>query len=185
MQLFHLTKSEVNQISKTVQWFENCLKQRHAGTWLSRLPWTKMKKIEQVRGLSVPNPYHCATDASSLDGDIWSTLHPPAWKRKSWTITKPLKYRREVLHLYRWSTHTQTCIHTYIHTHIYTYIHTYKTTHTNIHTYIHYIHYTHYTHYTHTYIHTYILTYLHTYIQTYIHYIHTDSTCIQYITYIY
>ena len=29
-----------------------------------------MKKIEQVRGLSVPNPYHCATDASSLDGDI-------------------------------------------------------------------------------------------------------------------
>ena len=31
---------------------------------------------------------------------------PPAWKRKSWTITKPLKYRREVLHLYRWSTQT-------------------------------------------------------------------------------
>ena len=30
----------------------------------------EMKKIEQVRGLSVPNPYHCATDASSLDGDI-------------------------------------------------------------------------------------------------------------------
>ena len=43
---------------------------RLAGSWLSRLPRTKMKKIEQVRGLSVPNPYHCATDASSLDGDI-------------------------------------------------------------------------------------------------------------------
>ena len=28
---------------------------RHAGTWLSRSPLTKMKKIEQVRGLSVPN----------------------------------------------------------------------------------------------------------------------------------
>ena len=54
---------------------------RLAGSRLGRLPWTKMKKIEQVRGLSVPNPYHCATDASSLDGDIWSTLHPPAWKR--------------------------------------------------------------------------------------------------------
>ena len=30
----------------------------------------KLKNIEQVRGLSVPNPYHCATDASSLDGEI-------------------------------------------------------------------------------------------------------------------
>ena len=65
---------------------------RLAGSWLSRLPRTKIKKIEQVRGLSVPNPYHCATDASSLDGDIWSTLHPPA--------------KLEVLHLYRWFTHT-------------------------------------------------------------------------------
>ena len=27
-------------------------------------------KTEQVRALSVPNPYHCATDESSLDGDI-------------------------------------------------------------------------------------------------------------------
>ena len=43
---------------------------RRAGSWLGRLPLTEMKKIEQVRGLSVPNPYHCATDASSLDGDI-------------------------------------------------------------------------------------------------------------------
>ena len=41
-----------------------------------------LKKIEQVRGLSVPNPYHCATDASSLDGHIWSTLRPPAWNEK-------------------------------------------------------------------------------------------------------
>ena len=66
-------------IAKTVQLIDlKTVGKRHAGTWLSRLPWTKMKKIEQVRGLSVPNPYHCATDASSLDGDIWSTLHPPA-----------------------------------------------------------------------------------------------------------
>ena len=46
------------------------VEKRDAGSWLSRLPWTKMKKIEQVRGLSVSSPYHCATDASSLDGDI-------------------------------------------------------------------------------------------------------------------
>ena len=77
------------------------------------LPWTEMKKIEQVRGLSVPNPYHCATDASSLDGDIWSTLHRPAWKRNQ-NIMKhnknksAPKYRIEVLHLYRWSTHRHT-----------------------------------------------------------------------------
>ena len=30
----------------------------------------------KLNGLSVLNPYHCATDASSLDGDMWSTLHP-------------------------------------------------------------------------------------------------------------
>ena len=61
----------ISQIAKTVQLFDlKTVGKRHAGTWLSRLPWTKMKKIEQVRGLSVPNPYHCATDASSLDGDI-------------------------------------------------------------------------------------------------------------------
>ena len=41
---------------------------RHGGSWVEPLPISE--KIEQVRGLSVPNPYHCATDASSLDGDI-------------------------------------------------------------------------------------------------------------------
>ena len=54
------------------------------------LAWpVAMDENEQVRGLSVPNPYHCATDASSLDGDIWSTLHPPAnmiQKRKTTKI---------------------------------------------------------------------------------------------------
>ena len=58
---------------------------------LSLFPF--LKKIEQVRGLSVPNPYHCATDASSLDGDIWSTLHPPAymaWK-SCWNNNKRTK----------------------------------------------------------------------------------------------
>ena len=59
--------------------------------------------IEQVRGLSVPNPYHCATDASSLDGDIWSTLHPPALFRKG---EDGRKKKREVLHLFRCYTHT-------------------------------------------------------------------------------
>ena len=43
--------------------------------------------LKQVRGLSVLNPYHYATDASSLDGDIWSILHPPA----NWLVTKSLK----------------------------------------------------------------------------------------------
>ena len=67
-----------NRTGKNQIWFESRFEIRLAGSRLGRLPWTKMKKIEQVRGLSVPNPYHCATDASSLDGDIWSTLHPPA-----------------------------------------------------------------------------------------------------------
>ena len=43
--------------------------------------------LKQVRGLSVLNPYHYATDASSCDGDIWSILHPPA----NWLVTKSLK----------------------------------------------------------------------------------------------
>ena len=67
-----------NRTGKNQIWFESRFEIRLAGSRLGRLPRTKMKKIEQVRGLSVPNPYHCATDASSLDGDIWSTLHPPA-----------------------------------------------------------------------------------------------------------
>ena len=83
-----------NRTGKNQIWFESRFEIQLAGSRLGRLPWTKMKKIEQVRGLSVPNPYHCATDASSLDGDIWSTLHPPA--------------KKEVLHLYRWFTHTHT-----------------------------------------------------------------------------
>ena len=64
---------------------------RHGGSWVEPLPISE--KIEQVRGLSVPNPYHCATDASSLDGDIWSTLHPPAymaWKT-CWNNNKRTK----------------------------------------------------------------------------------------------
>ena len=66
-----LVLMQLSQIAKTVQLLGlKTVEKRHAGSWLSRLPWTKMKKIEQVRGLSVPNPYHCATDASSLDGDI-------------------------------------------------------------------------------------------------------------------
>ena len=66
-----LVLMQLSQIAKTVQSIDlKTVGKRHAGTWLSRLPWTKMKKIEQVCGLSVPNPYHCATDASSLDGDI-------------------------------------------------------------------------------------------------------------------
>ena len=67
------------KIGRKWQLCRNENENRLAGSRLGRLPWTKMKTIEQVRGLSVPNPYHCATDASSLDGDIWSTLHPPAY----------------------------------------------------------------------------------------------------------
>ena len=69
---------------------------RPEGSWLSPSPCRRNKK--QVRGLSVPNPYHCATDASSLDWDIWSTLHLPA---KTWRQV-------EVLRLFRRSTHTHT-----------------------------------------------------------------------------
>ena len=46
------------------------------GSQLSPLLWPTVKW--QVRGLSVLNEYHCATDASSMDGDMWNTLHPPA-----------------------------------------------------------------------------------------------------------
>ena len=56
MQLFHLTKSAVNQIAKTVQWIETCYnrsseegpdaaEKRHAGSWLSRLPFREMKNV--------------------------------------------------------------------------------------------------------------------------------------------
>ena len=92
--------------------------ERQAGTWLSRLPLMKMKKIEQVRGLSVPNPYHCATDASSLDGDIWSTLHPPAYiERKScWPNNKSTKQtERSFTSVQMVHTHTNT--HTHFLTH--------------------------------------------------------------------
>ena len=57
MQLFHLTKSAVNQIAKTVQWFETCLKQsseegsdaaekRLGGSWVSHVPLQKIDKTE-------------------------------------------------------------------------------------------------------------------------------------------
>ena len=37
------TGSEVTSNGKLKVWLENCLKKRHAGSWLSRVPWTKMK----------------------------------------------------------------------------------------------------------------------------------------------
>ena len=76
-----------------------------------------------------PNLYHQIKWVSSLVAVPNDLPLPPAWKRKSWTITKPLKYRREVLHQYRWSTHTQTHTQTHTHLYIYTYIHTYIHTH--------------------------------------------------------
>ena len=74
-----MVNHQIRKIGRKWQLCRNENENRLAGSRLGRLPWTKMKTIEQVRGLSVPNPYHCATDASSLDGDIWSTLHPPAY----------------------------------------------------------------------------------------------------------
>ena len=87
--------------------YEEMETNRHAGSWLSRLPWTKMNWCRYADWR--PNLYHQIKWVSSLVAVPNDLPLPPAWKRESWTITKPLKYRREVLHLYRWSTHTHTC----------------------------------------------------------------------------
>ena len=89
MQLFHLTKSAVSQIAKTVQWFENCWKQRHAGTWLSRLPFRE-KKIDA--GTSSWPSWISHFTGSFVGHSPSEMLCPPA--------------KLEVLHLYRWFTHT-------------------------------------------------------------------------------
>ena len=72
--------------NRTVVW--KLLEKRHAGSWLSRLPLTKNWKIAgklQVR-------FHRNIAASSLAADCNVPQRPPA--------------KLEVLHLYRWFTHT-------------------------------------------------------------------------------
>ena len=83
--------------------------------------------------------YHHELTMSSLGSVCQSCTAPLHEKRNSWTITKPLKCRREVLHLYRWSTHT------YIHTYIYMYVYNYICIYMHIYRYI-YIYLFIYTH---------------------------------------
>ena len=110
-QLFHLTKSAVNQIAKTVQWIETCLhgsseeghdatEKRHAGSWLSRWPLTR-----NWNGVAGTSP--------GVPGDILGSYEELRWMEPHMSSPSPCKHKieksersNEVLHLYRWSTHT-------------------------------------------------------------------------------
>ena len=63
--------------NRTVVWFENCWKKRHAGTWLSRLPLTTKLKW-QVRDSSVPEAYQSWMQPSSLGNQLQTWDCPPA-----------------------------------------------------------------------------------------------------------
>ena len=67
-----------NRTGKNHIWFESRFEIRLAGSRLGRLPWTKMKRLSRYVDWASPIHITVQTDASSLDGDIWSTLHPPA-----------------------------------------------------------------------------------------------------------
>ena len=83
---------------------------RHAGTWLSRLPLTKLKNGAGTSSW----PSRISHFTGSFVGHSPSEmLCPPAWKRNQnirnhYKNKSAPKYRIEVLHLYRWSTHTYT-----------------------------------------------------------------------------
>ena len=80
MQLFHLTRSAVIQIAKTVQWLRSRKNwKRHAGTWLSRLPLTKM----EISAGTSSWPSRISHFTGSFVGHSPSEmLCPPAWKLK-------------------------------------------------------------------------------------------------------
>ena len=80
MQLFHLTRSAVIQIAKTVQWSRSRKNwKRHAGTWLSRLPLTKM----EISAGTSSWPSRISHFTGSFVGHSPSEmLCPPAWKLK-------------------------------------------------------------------------------------------------------
>ena len=82
---------------------------RHAGTWLSRLPLTKM----EISAGTSSWPSRIFHFTGSFVGHSPSEmLCPPAWKLKKIikSQTKQVVHRnqrKEVLHLFRWSTHTR------------------------------------------------------------------------------
>ena len=67
----------------------------------------------QVHGLSVPNPYHCAT---SLDGDIWSTLHCFNFAMVLNGVTTSGAHTHTNTHTHKTHTHTHKNKNTYTHT---------------------------------------------------------------------
>ena len=78
---------------------------RHAGTWLSRLPLTKM---EISAGTSSRISHFTGSFVGHSPSEM---LCPPAWKLKKTMKSQTKqevhrKQRKEVLHLFRWSTHT-------------------------------------------------------------------------------
>ena len=89
---------------------------RHAGTWLSRLPLTKM----EISAGTSSWPSRISHFTGSFVGHSPSEmLCPPAWKLKKIikSQTKQVVHRnqrKEVLHLFRWSTHTHASTHPHI-----------------------------------------------------------------------
>ena len=89
-QLFHLTKSAVNQIAKTVHWIETCwhrsseegpdaTEKRHAGSWLSRLPLTR-----NWNGVAGTSP--------GVPGDILGSYEELRWMEPHTSSPSPCKY---------------------------------------------------------------------------------------------
>ena len=108
------------QIAKTVQCFGfETVENRHAGTWLSRLPFQRgnVKLLKMDAGTSRWSAWISPPIASVFVGSrLAMVLLPPAVSEIG-KLTKPKpkidgsrKWQRklEVLHLFRWSTHTHT-----------------------------------------------------------------------------
>ena len=120
-QLFHLTKSAVIQIAKTVQWIETCwhwsseegpdaTENRRGGSWVSHVPWqSNVSKRVQVRPGDQPG-YPKDTIESFVGHSSMGLLCPPAIiMQNRWNTKNNRQLNKEVLHLCRWSTHTPRC----------------------------------------------------------------------------
>ena len=93
------------EVHKLTFGWKKLLEKRHAGSWLSRLPFREMIEPMQVRRADQAL-YHHELTVSSLGSDCQSCTAPLRWlfsrPKRKWT-------QKEVLHLYRCSTHTPRC----------------------------------------------------------------------------
>ena len=79
------------------------------GSWVSHCPSQKFgMKLKQVRRSSVPDRYHRMSKPSSLAAELWHSLQPPAYSEPPKKQLQPQNRKLEVLHLFRWFTHTHT-----------------------------------------------------------------------------